>query len=124
METAKRLTNKIKENKELKDQAKLDRDKIKEYEDKITAQSNHIDEQETKLKEYARKQREGYCWEIKNKEGMIIDMGTVPPYSEFTFAQPIPKEMALAKYKRFPFYMRENAQIKIHTKNYMVYNSM
>ena len=76
-------------------------------------------------KEYARKQREGYCWEIKNSEGMIVDMGTVPPYSEFTYTQPIPKEIGTAKYRVKPFYMREKGQIKIHTKNYMTYkNSM
>lgn len=124
MAIAKRLTDKVIENKELKDQAKLDRGTILELQDKVSAQANHIGEQETKLREYDRKQREGYCWEIKNSEGMIIDMGTVPPYSEFTYTQPKPKEIGTAKYKVKPFYMREKGQIKIHTKNYMTYNSM
>lgn len=122
--TIERLTNKIKEVKALTDQSKIDRDKILELQDKISAQANHIGEIELALSEYDRKQREGYGWEIMDKEGMIIGMGIVPPYSQFTYTQPIPKEIALTKYKKIPFYMREQGHIKIHTKNYMRYNSI
>lgn len=124
MTVAQRLSEKIQDNRKLKDQAKLDRDKIKELGDKISAQNNHIGELERALAEYDRKQREGYCWWIKDNEGIILDMGEVPAYSNFTFPQPIPREISTMKYKKLPFYMDENGAIKIHTKKYMTYNSM
>jgi hypothetical protein len=121
---SKRLSNKIQENRALIDQAKLDRDKILELGDKISAQANHIGEIELELKEWNRKQREGYCWMIKDKDNIVLDMGEVPGYSMFTFVQEIPREISTAKYRSLPFYMEEKGQIKIHTKKYMTYNSM
>ena len=119
-----RLSNKIKDNVAQEKIIKLRDKKILELNDKMSAQANHIGEIERKLAEYDRKQRDGYCWEIENKDGMIIGMGTVPAYSKFTYPQDIPKEIGTAKYSSFPFYLREQGQIKIHTKKYMRYNSI
>ena len=119
-----RLSNKIKDNVALKDIIKLRDKKILELQDKISALENENGVLEHKLAEYDRKQREGYCWLIKDKDGIVLDMGEVPGYSMFTFVQPIPKEIGTAKYRALPFYTEEQGHIKIHTKKYMTYNSM
>jgi hypothetical protein len=120
----KRLTDKIQENVAYKNQAKLDRDKIKELNDIIGVLKNENGELSLELKKWVKQQQNGYCWWIKNTDGYILDMGTVPAYSQFTYTQNKPKEIGTAKYRARPFYIEENKTTKIDTQKYKIYASI
>jgi hypothetical protein len=124
MTTTERLANKIKEIVALKDTIKLRDNKILEQQDKLSALANENGVLERDLNKWVKQQENGYCWWIKNQDGNILDMGIVPPYSQFTYTQKIPKEIGTAKYQAIPFYIEENKATKIDTQKYMRYNSI
>jgi len=119
-----RLSEKIKENKALKDTLELRDNKIKELDDKISALQNENAVLERDLNVWIKQQENGYCWWIKNKDGYILDMGIVPPYSQFTYTQNKPKEIGTMKYSKIPFYIEENKATKIDTQKYKIYASI
>lgn len=124
MEISKRLSEKIGEVRKLNGDLKIADNKIKEQEDKISALQTQLGIEEDKVKKWEKLQANGYCWLIKDMSGMVIGMGTVPSYSQFTYTQNVPKEIGTMKYSKLPFYIEENNGIKIDTQKYMRYNSI
>jgi len=117
--TAQRLTQRILDNKELKDKARLDNNRIKQQEDFILAQITHIAELENKIKAWEKKQKNGYT-AVVIVDDMISQAVTVPAGSRFTYTQPIPKELGSAYYDANKFYeLNQNGKM---IKNIQKYN--
>jgi hypothetical protein len=118
MELSKRLSNKIQENRALIDQAKLDRDKILELGDKISAQANHIGEIEEHINKDRRLQEQGYCVMAVDNEGYVTEAVNVPAYGKRTYTQPINKLIGTAPYNNCKFIKDENGTMKPDKQKY------
>jgi hypothetical protein len=102
LEISKRLVQKITDNKNLKEELRLANNKIKGLEDKNLALTNENGELEIELKEWNRKQRDGYT-AVGIVNGYVVDAVTVLPNSTFLYTQPIPKEIGTKLYNNIPF---------------------
>jgi len=122
-EISKRLIQKIEQNKLLLEQARLDKNTIKAQDDKISAQENHIGELELSLKEWERKQRDGYT-AVGIVKGYVVDAVTVLPNSTFLYTQPIPKAIGTRKYNSTPFIKVENGSMVKDQQKYIRYKSI
>ena len=115
MGTSERLASKIKENVAQGKIIKLRDNKIKEYEDKISVQSNHIGELERELKKWETMQQNGYT-AVGINNGYVVVAVTVAPFSTFTYTQPIIPEISTKLYSNFPF-------VKLDKQGKMVFDS-
>ena len=117
MTTSEKLIKKTLDNAKQKETIKLLGNKILELGDKINALENENGVLEREVKEWNRKQQEGYCWYTVAPDTLLItNMGEVLGYSNFTYVRPIPKEIHTALYKRFPYYqLDKNGKLDINT---------
>ncbi len=111
----KRLQDTLASNRKLKDQAKLDINKIKEQQDKIHALQTQLSQEEAKVKNWETMQMNGYT-AVAINDGYITEAVTVPPYSTFTYTQDIPTQMYTPLYKKYPF-------VKLNKQGKMVFDS-
>ena len=122
-EISKRLIQKIEQNKLLLEQARLDKNTIKAQADKISAQENHIGELELSLKEWERKQRDGYT-AVGIVKGYVVDAVTDLPNSTFLYTQPIHSAIGTKLYNNFPFIKVENGLMCIDAKQQKKYKGV
>ena len=122
-EISKRLIQKIEQNKLLLEQARLDKNTIKAQDDKISAQENHIGELELSLKEWERKQRDGYT-AVGIVKGYVVDAVTVLPNSTFLYTQPIHSAIGTKLYNSTPFIKVENGSMVKDQQKYIRYKSI
>lgn len=98
MTQAERALKKNIEIKELKEQVKcLDLD-LKQANDIIAAQSNEIEELTQALRNWEKKQANGYT-AVAINDDYIVDAVTVPPHSKFIYTQEIPSDIKNACYQ-------------------------
>lgn len=121
---SKRLGEKIQDNRRLKEQAKLDSNKIKEQDDKISALTNENEVLESKLDKWITLQNKGYtACAIEN--GIVVYAVEVKPYSTFTYTQEIPSEMGKSLYPKFPYLkLDQNGKMIKDIQKYNIYRSV
>ena len=120
---AKRLSEKIQDNRKLKDEAIALKSTIKDNEEKIKGLQTHLSEEEAKVKKWEKMQEQGYT-AVTINDGMITNATTVLPYSTFTYTQKIPKEIGSGLYAKFPFYRLADGKMVIDTQKFMRYKSI
>jgi hypothetical protein len=136
MEAAKKLRNNVQttnasskyrnerklHNAEKKAHAKTKAERDEAYET-INAQANEIEELNQRIKDYqARFTNGGIVYTVNN--GYVSSAVEIPPYSEWTYKQPIPKEIGTRLYKQVPFVKIEDRQLKEDAKQKTKYKGV
>ena len=98
-----------------------DKNYIKQQADTICALVNENGVLTRELDKFKEAQKTGYMTYIEDKEGMVIGVSNVLPYSKYTYLQDIPVEIGTVLYNIDPFYKMNNGQLEKDTQKYNKY---
>jgi hypothetical protein len=115
--TGNRVVDMTKEKLAMQKEYKKEFNAHKATQDLLSAMTNERDELEVKVKEWERKQRDGYSWVVLNPDTkLILDGGTVLPYARFIYTQDIDSVIGTLLYSKFPYLeLDSNGKICINT---------
>jgi|LGVF01.2.fsa_nt_gb hypothetical protein len=114
MTISERLVERTKQLRTAKDEIKRLKLDVKQRDDMISGLDMTLKETQSKLDKWIKQQENGYC-AVAINNGYVVEAVNVPPYSIFTYTQPIDSDISTALYRTIPFIKLIDGKMEIDT---------